>query len=256
MHRLTCVVVEDEVPIADELIYLLEKYEFLNIIGTAQNGDDAFKIIKSSKPDIIFLDINIPGMNGVELASLIRENEIPAAIIFVTAYENYALKAFDIEALDYLLKPLDEKRLDSTINRIRSHFNLDEKKLSYIDYKISKIVERLDKDEKKILKLPCEYYGKTIFIPIGEICYCYTENEKTYVKLKDKKYTTMYSLSELEEKTSLIRVHRSFVINMDNIKEFYSLFNNTHKVVMNDTDNTEISVSRSKIKELKTMLGL
>jgi two-component system response regulator LytT len=256
MHRLTCVVVEDEAPIADELIYLLEKYEFLNIIGTAQNGDDAFKIIKSSKPDIIFLDINIPGMNGVELANLIRENEIPAAIIFVTAYENYALKAFDIEALDYLLKPLDEKRLDNTINRIRTHFNLDEKKLNYIDYKISKIVERLDKDEKKILKLPCEYYGKTIFIPIGEICYCYTENEKTYVKLKDKKYTTIYSLGELEEKTSLIRVHRSFVINKDNIKEFYSLFNNTHKVVMNDADNTEISVSRSKIKELKAMLGL
>lgn len=256
MSDLRCVIVEDEIHIAEELIFLLSKYEFIKIIGSANNGEEGLKIIKEIKPNIVFLDINMPGMSGFDLASIIRKNNNETVIIFVTAYENYALKAFEIEALDYVLKPFDEARLESTIKRIKSHFNLNDNKDGYMDDKIQKILEKLDKEEKKLKKLPCEHYGKIIFVQIEDICFCYTENDKTYVKLKDKEYTTLYNLSEIEEKTSLIRVHRSFVINKDNIKEFYSLFNYSYKVVMNDSNNTEIPVSRNKLKDLKTILGL
>ncbi|MDF2883063.1 MAG: two component transcriptional regulator, LytTR family [Clostridiaceae bacterium] len=256
MNNLRCVIVEDEIHIAEELIFLLSKYDFIKIKARASNGEEGLKIIKEVKPDIVFLDINMPGMNGLDLANIIRKNNIETVIIFVTAYENYALKAFEIEALDYVLKPFDEDRLENTIKRIKTHFKLNGKKDNNIDDKIQEILEKLGKEEKRLKKLPCEHYGKIIFVRIDDICFCYTENDKTYVKSKDKEYVTIYNLSEIEEKTKLIRVHRSFVINKDNIKEFYALFNYSYKVVMNDSNNTEIPVSRNKIKELKTILGL
>lgn len=256
MNSLKCVIVEDEIHIAEELIFLLSKYDFIKVKARAGNGEEGLKIIKEVKPDVVFLDINMPGMSGLDLADTIRKNNNETVIVFVTAYENYALKAFEIEALDYVLKPFDENRLESTIKRIRAHFKQIDKKENNIDDKIQEILIRLGKEEKKLKKLPCEYYGKIIFVKIDDICFCYTENDKTYVKLKDKEYATIYNLSEIEEKTKLIRIHRSFVINKDNIKEFYALFNYSYKVVMNDSSNTEIPVSRSKIKELKTILGL
>ncbi|KAJ50562.1 transcriptional regulatory protein [Clostridium tetanomorphum DSM 665] len=111
MKQINCIIVEDEIPAAEELKFLLNKYDFLNILAICSDGLTAMNIIKKHNPQAIFLDINIPVKNGMDLAKEIKDFNNDIQIIFVTAYEEHALEAFEIEALDYILKPFDEKRI-------------------------------------------------------------------------------------------------------------------------------------------------
>lgn len=256
MQTLTSVIVEDEAPVADELKYLLSNYDFISIKGMACTGEQGLDLISELQPDVVFMDINMPGISGMDLAAALRKTNSKAVIIFVTAYENHAVKAFELEALDYVLKPFDDVRIHKTMNRIITHFEKSSTEENKIESKLQELMDKLHSEESKLKKLPCENYGRTIFIDVNNICFCHSENDKTFVKTKDKEYNTIYNLSEIAEKTRLIRIHRSFVINVDSIQEFYPMFNYSYKVVMNDNNNTEIPVSRNKLKDLKNLLGL
>jgi len=256
MDKIRCIIVEDELPAADELKYLLSQYDFLEVIATAQDGENAKNIINDTRPEVVFMDINIPLGSGIDIAKQVKEKNKSINIIFITAYEQHAIKAFEIEAMDYLLKPYDEKRLEVTVQRLKKKFKKKGEGKGDLSSKIDEVLSRLHKEEKLLKKVPCEYNGKITLVEVEEVHFAFIEEEKTYIKTEDKKYFTNYTLQELEGRTRFFRAHRSFLVNLDNASELYSWFHGTYKLIMNDKERTEIPISRSKVKQLKELLGL
>ena len=255
MNKLSCIIVEDERPSVEELKYIISQYDFVEIKGIAYDGEEGFNLFNKTKPDIVFLDINIPIINGMDLAKKIKSVNEDADIVFITAYEQHAVEAFEINAADYILKPFDEKRIYKTLKKLTNKTGNDDKKEDLPD-ELREFIIKVDREEKLLKKIPCEYHGKTILVDLKEIQFCFIEDEATYVKTKDKKYYTSYALHEIENKTDLFRAHRSFLVNIDNVKELYPWFHGTYKLIMNDCEKSEVPVSRNNVRKLKDIIGL
>ncbi|MCI1946044.1 LytR/AlgR family response regulator transcription factor [Clostridium luticellarii] len=257
MDKLRCVIVEDEIPAAEELSYIISQYEDISVEGIAYDGKSGMEIIKTKKPDAVFLDINMPVENGIEVAKNIKEFYDDIDIIFVTAYEEHAVKAFELNALDYVLKPFDENRIAITIDRLiqRKHIKDAEDEKIPNDI-LNELIDKMDKEKNLVKRIPCERQGKIILVSVDDIYYCYIKDEKTYVKVKDDSYLVGYTLGQIEKRTNFFRSHRSFLVNIDNIKELYSWFNGTYKLVMDDKEKSEIPISRNNVKKLKELLKM
>jgi two-component system, LytTR family, response regulator LytT len=253
---LHCIIVEDEFPAAEELKYIISRYEDIIVDGIASNGEEGIKFVKYKRPDAVFLDINMPIKNGIELAKEIKEFDEYIDIIFVTAYEEYAVEAFKLYALDYVLKPFNEKRIEISVKRLIEKWKQKSKESVLVPEMLNEIINKIDKEKKLIKKIPCEKNGRIVLIDIKDIFFCFTKNEKTYVKTLHETYSIGYSLYQIEEKTNFFRTHRSYLVNMDNIKEIYSWFNGTYKLVMNDKENSEIPISRNNVKKLRNYLKI
>lgn len=251
MDKIKCVIIEDEIPAAEELNYIISKNRSVDVVGIAYDGKSGIEIIKREKPNAVFLDINMPVKSGIEVAQNVKEFNDSIDIIFVTAYEEYAVKAFEIYALDYVLKPFVDRRINITINRLIDKWSKTKIETEKIPNMLNKIIDKIDKDKKIVKKIPCERKGKIILVDLKDIYYCYIEDDKTYVKVKDDRYVVGYNLCQIEEKTNFFRCHRSYIVNMDNVKEFYSWFNGTYKLVMDDQQKSEIPISRNNVRKLK-----
>jgi two-component system response regulator LytT len=254
--KLHCIIVEDEVPAAQELKYVISQYHEIVVDDIISNGEDGIRYVRSRRPNAVFVDINMPLKNGVELAREIKNFDNLIDIIFVTAYEEHAVEAFRLYALDYVLKPFDEKRIDITVNRLIDKWRQKSMEDVRVPEMIEEIMSRIDKEKKIVKKMPCEKNGKIFLVNIKEIYFCFTKDEKTYVKTSRGVYVIGYSLYQIEEKTSFFRTHRSYLVNMDNIKEMYSWFNGTYKLIMDDDENSEIPISRNNVKKLKKYLKI
>lgn len=256
MDKIKCIIVEDEIPAAEELDYVLSQYKFLEIKGIAYDNAEAIDLINNVSFDVAFLDINIPLGNGMELAKQIKSRNNALDIIFVTAYNMHAIEAFEIQAFDYILKPFDEKRIETTINHLKEKYIDNKQDQNEMIDKISEMFNNLNKLDENLKRIPCEENGIIKLVDVSSIYYCYIENEKTYIKTFEKIYLTNYILSKIETRTNFLRVHRSYLVNIDKIKELYSWFHGTYKLVIDDFKKTEIPVSRSNVKKLKDLLGI
>ncbi|MCX7904424.1 MAG: LytTR family DNA-binding domain-containing protein [Caloramator sp.] len=254
MQIVNCIIVEDEMPAIEELKFILKNYDFINIKEIFNDGRTALNWLKENKVDVVFLDINMPEMSGLDLAKEIAVLYKEIYFIFITAYEEYALKAFEVGAIDYILKPFNEKRIEKTLIRLREYIEKYADKNS-LEKSIKNLVERFE-GQNRIKKLACEKNEKIILLDLDSIYFCYIENEKTLVKTKDKIYFTNYTLNEIEEKTGFFRIHKSYLVNLNKIKEIYPWFNGTYKIIMNDDEKTELQVSRLRVKDLKEALGI
>jgi len=222
MDKIKCIIVEDEIPSAEELKYVLSQYSFIEIKGIAYDNVEALNLINNIPFDVAFLDINIPLGNGMELATQIKENNKALDIIFVTAYNTHAIEAFEIQAFDYILKPFDEKRIATTINRLKEkHIDNKQNQNDMVD-KISEMINKFSKADVNLKRIPCVENGIIKLIDVNTIFYCYIEDEKAYVKTFDKSYFTNYILCKIETRTDFFKVHRSYLVNIDKIKELYS----------------------------------
>lgn len=256
MDKIKCIIVEDEIPSAEELSYVLSQYNFIEISGIAYDSVEALNLINNVSFDVAFLDINIPLGSGMEIAKHIKNDNNALDIIFITAYNMHAIEAFELQAFDYILKPFEEIRISKTINRLKKKYlNNKEDQKDMFD-KISEIINKLSEEEKNLKRIPCEENGIIKLVDVSDIYYCYIEDEKTYIKTSEKSYFTNYTLCKIETKTSFFRVHRSYLVNIDKIKELYSWFNGTYKLIIDDNEKTEIPVSRSNVKKLKELLGI
>lgn len=243
------VIVEDEKISNDELKYIVSKDKRFKVTGQAYDGINALKLIENEEPEIVFIDINIPGKSGLELAEEIKIMLPDTILIFITAYENYAIKAFELKIYDYILKPYDEKRIMESLNCALS---------TIVNKSENQIIDILDKLEntKNLKKIPCENNGRITLIDVNKIFFCYSEGEKNYVKTDKEVYFTTKTLQELSEKTNFFRCHRSYIVNLEKVKEVYPWFNSTYKLIVDNTESDEIPVSRSHVKEVKAALGL
>ncbi|MDA8193627.1 MAG: LytTR family DNA-binding domain-containing protein [Thermaerobacter sp.] len=240
---LKALIVEDESPARMELRYLLEPYkEELEVIGEAQSAREALALIQAIDYDVVFLDVEMPGVNGLELARRIRTQRSQTRIVFVSAYENYAIDAFAIDVVDYLLKPVSPERIAETMRRLTASLTAGERK----------------DDHSGLQWVPCELNGHTVPIPVHDIVFIVAERETIYVSTAQDRFPTKFTLQELQERLPdpFLRTHRSFIANMHQVKEIMPYFNGTYLLKMKDKPQSEVVVSRSNVRRVKEIFHI
>lgn len=259
---LKALIVDDEYPARQELRFMLGRFDNIEIVGEATSATEALALIRAMDYQVLFLDINLPGMSGLQLGAAIQELPRPPFVIFVTAYDEHALGAFEVNAVDYLLKPIDEKRLKRAIDRV---IKAQQERVSYEPIGVSGVLApdtskltKVNADEIKINRIPAEKLGKTILVDIGEIFYAFTEHDYVYIKTFGDKLFTRFTLKELEVRlggSMFFRTHRCYIVNLHKVKEIVPFFNGTYNLVLEDKDKSEVPVSRAQAKKLRKILG-
>ncbi|MGC9492956.1 two-component system response regulator BtsR [Vibrio genomosp. F10] len=236
---LSALVIDDELLAREELSDLLEETGTVSVLDTASNAIEGLKKINQLKPDVVFLDIQMPQITGIELLGMLDPETMPY-VVFVTAYDEYAIQAFEDNAFDYLLKPVNPCRLDKTIARLQKHTNP-------IEQKISTIAPR------SLEQVPCIGLNRIMIIPTLDVEFAYTDISGVHVQTQQQTVTCQLTLKVLEEKTPLVRCHRQYLVNPKAIKEIKLLENNLAEIVT--VSHHQVPVSRRYLKSLKEMLG-
>ncbi|MDF2504225.1 LytTR family DNA-binding domain-containing protein [Clostridium sp.] len=236
------IIVEDEFLAREELKYFIKNYSKIEIVDEFEDGLDVLKFIQKNEVDVIFLDINIASIDGVLLAKNISKFSKKPYIVFITAYREHAVEAFEVEAFDYILKPYDEPRIISMLKKLEMTYKKDnETTHNTISNKIN-----LWKNDKIIV------------VNVDDIYYCVAKERTTEVFTKDNEYTVNFSISEFYNslpRDKFFRSHRSYIVNITKIKEIIPWFNNTYNLRLQDI-TYEIPVSRSNIKEFKHIMNI
>lgn len=238
------IIIDDEAPARSLIKEFLQDYEDLVLLEECNNGVDAVTAINAFKPDLIFLDIQMPGLTGFEV--LKRLDEMPQ-VIFSTAYDQYALKAFEVHAVDYLLKPFKRERFDEAIQKLMSNSQ------SYLS-QIQTLVNSLNEQESYLINILVSVRNKLINIPTDQIIQIKAEGNYARLTTTDNSYLSSYGISKLEQKLNpqqFIRVHRSTLINVTCVKEVYS-YPSSYEVVMNNGDL--VKVSRTYLDSIRKLI--
>jgi two-component system, LytTR family, response regulator len=241
---MNCIIVEDEFPAREELKYFITNHSDIKIISEFDNGIDVLKFIQENIVDIIFLDINIPMLDGMLLAKTINKFKFKPKIVFITAYKEHAVEAFELEAFDYVLKPYSDQRIINTLNKLKeSQSN-----------KSNDIGEKVDTYDTVTLWK----HDKMVVLKSSDIYYCEARERETLVYSINSEYIVKSSISEFYKSISnsqFFKTHRSYIVNINKIKEIIPWFNNTYVLKLKDIDR-EIPVSRSNIKEFRNIMHI
>ena len=233
---ITCLIVDDELFAREELADLLGQEHDIQIVGQCANAIEALQSITKEKPQLIFLDIQMPRISGMELIAMLAPDDMPK-IVFVTAYDEFAVKAFDNHAFDYLLKPIDADRLSKTLTRVRK--NLTPQAMESIT-------------PKSLEHIPCYSGNKLKVIAIQDVEYVFSDLSGIHVASTKGKVHTQLTLKVFEEKTPLVRCHRQYLISPKAIAEI-ELLDTGAEVTTHLGD--KVPVSRRYLKSLKQLFG-
>lgn len=234
---------------------MLQDFKDVEIVGEATNAKEALSLISALDYTVIFLDINMPGMNGLELSRAIQERLDPPLVIFVTAYEEYALQAFEVNAVDYILKPFEPRRLRQALEKVRK---LLEQGQSPRQLKSEEAV-RPETGEARLNRIPVERDGKTLLLDQNDLYFAYTQDDGVYLKTFAEHYSTRFTLKELLTRLDpkiFFRTHRCYIVNLTKVKEIVPFFNGTYTLILSDKQQSEVPVSRNQAGQLKARLGL
>ena len=251
-------IVDDEKPARDEIHYLLTKEKDLEAILEAENGMKALEILEKERVDLILLDIQMPGLTGLETARQLMGLPLFPQIIFITAYDKFALEAFDVNALDYLLKPVETERLSRALNRVRNRLMKKDDALD-LEMAIQKVLESADlKQKNNFRKITVYEEGRFIPINYDSIVILAAEEKQSRIYTEKKSYTYRKCLGELEnlvKDPSLFKCHRSYTVNLNYLESVEPGFNNALRIRMKGIKES-IPVSRSHTAELKKILNM
>jgi two-component system response regulator LytT len=264
---LRTVLVDDEQLARDELSYLLSQIDGIEVIGQAGDGLEAFATIKRLQPDVVFLDVQMPGLTGFEVARRMIDDQLGSHIIFVTAFDQHAIEAFEVNAVDYLLKPVDPARLEMALDRARRRVSSDRQRES-----AGADIARISPDQlEKILQLVADRQSRRdrLAMKVGERFLLVQADEIIYASMADEtitivtgmhngtsNYRTLDELQARLDPTVFWRVHRSHLVNINKIKEIVPWFSRNYILRMKDEKATEIPVSRMQTKRLRDYLKL
>ncbi len=246
------IIVEDEFPAREELKYFIKNFSKIEILNEFDNGVEVLKFIQENVVDVIFLDINIPLLDGMLLARTINNFKVKPKIVFITAYKEHAVDAFELEAFDYILKPYSDDRIISMLNKLQKSKINNIKTDNNIDEEKSTI------QKSKSMTVSLWKNNKLRVVNVKDIYYCEARERETIVYTKNSEYTVKVSIKEFEKNLDsnlFFKTHRSYIVNTSKINEIIPWFNNTYKLNLNDI-NTEIPVSRSKIKDFRTIMNI
>ena len=247
------ILVDDEQPALDELEYLLKDYKSINILGKFNEARKALEYILLNEVDACFLDISMPEMDGFMLAEALIKLRKPPQIIFATAFDEYAIQAFEVNAVDYLLKPITENRLDKTINRLQEILREEQRSQDPVEAVIKSRYQ-----DHKASRLPLWKNDRIHLVNPNDIDYVETKDGETILYSAKGTFISGDSLTHYEElltSYNFFRCHRSYLINLDDITEVIPWFNNTFAVTIRNYKEP-IPVSRRNIKAFKELLNL
>lgn len=241
------IIVEDEYPARKELRYFIESNSDMDIIGEFDNGLDVLTFLQNNSIDAIFLDINIPKLDGMLLAKTISKFEKKPKIVFITAYETYAVEAFNLNIFDYILKPYSEERIISMLTKLQESYKKE-------SLKENKVIKK----SKVANKISLWKENKIYIVDIEDIYYCEAKERYTYIYTKYDEYYIRAGISQVEtiiNNDNFFKCHRSYLVNLLKIEEVIPWFNNTYILKLN-SGKYEIAVSRSKVKEFRQLMNL
>jgi two-component system LytT family response regulator/two-component system response regulator LytT len=265
---LSAILVDDEQLARDELGFLLGQMGGIEIVGQAGNGVEAVEIISTLRPDVVFLDIQMPGLTGFEVARRMIDTDTPSHIIFVTAYDQHAIEAFEVNAVDYLLKPVDPARLDVAVARARRRIALERPPGSAVETiaagvsaeQLEKIVEIVAERRHRRERLALKVGERFLLVQADEVIFASLADDViTVVAGKHTGTSSCRTLDELQEQLDpgvFWRVHRSHLVNINKVKEIVPWFNRNYILRMKDEKTTEIPVSRNHTRRLREYLKL
>lgn len=256
--NIRALIVDDEMPAREELKYLIEKYEGIEIVDEAKHGLEALNILKEKDIDLVFLDISMPKISGIDVAETISsdKNKMPF-IIFITAYDDYAIKAFELNAIDYLLKPVTEDRLIKAINRVEESLYKDNYKY---EMKLKNLINDMNSNYSDYKSEKVCLYKDGTFIPVDkeDIILATIEDKNIIIITNKGKFVYHETLTHLEERLSndnFFRSHRSYLINLDYINKIEPWFNNTYHIDMEGYEK-KVPVSRGQVKDFRVIMNI
>lgn len=247
--RLRAVIVDDEYPAREELRYLLRSFPEIEVVGEAAETTEALELIRNIDYDLCFLDVKMPGASGIDLVRELSRVPHRPAVIFVTAYPDYAVEAFDLDAIDYLLKPFDEARLARALQRLVER-GAESDALDHEPPVPAEAGPAID-------KIPVPHRDRTILLDVGDVVYATAAHGYSYLVTSQGRHLVPYSLAELQRRLGkrFFRTHRGYLINLGRARAIEPDFKGALQVLLQDGD-VRVPVSRRQARALKQLLGL
>jgi two-component system response regulator LytT len=254
------IIVDDEKPARDELAYLLKGFPEINVIGQGKNGVEAVSLIKEHAPDLVFLDVQMPGLDGFGVLKKLVERKMKVPhVVFATAFDHYAVQAFDVNAVDYVLKPFDKARISKAIQRARKEIEAHTSPAERLEQLVLQLGAGKQTSSQPV-KLLVKSQQRLLLVDAEDLIFASIQDGVISVMAKDTEGTSNYrTLEELNaalDSESFWRPHRSYLVNIHHIKEVVPWFKSGYMLKMNDKKATEIPVSRAQTKRLRELFKL
>jgi two-component system response regulator LytT len=257
---LSAVIVDDEQLARDELAYLLKDLGDVDVVAQGKNGVEAVNLIREHSPDLVFLDVQMPGLDGFGVIKKLLDKKIPLPkIVFATAFDQYAVKAFEVNAVDYLLKPFDRKRVAESLQKAREKIEV----AGASSDKFEALMRMLESQKPQTSKILLKAAGRLFLINQKDICFASIEDGVITVVTSgasgmegQSNCRTLEELLDSLDPNLFWRAHRSFLVNINRIKEVVPWFKSSYQLRMDDKKQTEIPVSRAQTKRLRELFGL
>ncbi|MFX3646242.1 MAG: LytR/AlgR family response regulator transcription factor [Paenibacillus sp.] len=261
-------IVEDEILASEELNYLIHEHSQIEVVDRLEDGLDVLKFLQDQEVDVIFLDINIPSLDGMMLAHHIGKFATKPYIVFTTAYKDHAAEAFELEAFDYILKPYDEKRIAAMLHKLEMAFKRDHTPMEQhvedgqataADESAAMPGELIrDMNSHTDRRINLLRNDNIIVTDTADIYYAEAQEKVTKVYTKNGEFTMPVSISDFHSRLpqdTFFRCHRSYVVNLSQIREIVPWFNNTYLLRLRDLE-AEVPVSRGKVKEFRQLMRI
>jgi DNA-binding LytR/AlgR family response regulator len=251
MAALRTLVADDERLARERLAEFLGGLTDVELVGEAANGVEALELIARERPDLVFLDVQMPGMDGFEVLRALRPPT--PHVVFATAYDEYAIRAFEVGAVDYLLKPFARTRVADAVARARARLATAE---SGPD--VSEVLRRLDERRRvHVTRIPVHSGRRILVLPVADVLWFGIDYRLVYAHTRERAFMTNYSLRELEERLApevFFRAHKSSLVNLEHVREIVPWFGGRYKLVMRDEAGSEVTLSRAQARVLRARL--
>lgn len=256
MSKLRVIIADDERPAREFLKSILREFEDVEIVGEAENGAEAIEIIKKEKPDLALLDLQMPEITGLEVVKMLRKSQMPL-VAFVTAYDEYAVQAFEVNAIDYLLKPIEKSRLWETLQRVSERLEHTDFRITEAE-KLKKAAQAYDESIRPAFleRIPVKKNEEILLVPVSEIVSIVADGELLYItNLQNKRYIINHRLKDLETRLApdkFVRLSRGALVNLEMISKINQMPGGTFSVRLKN--GQEIQSSRLQSRVLRERL--
>lgn len=255
------IIVDDEKPARDELAFLLKGFPDVNLIGQGKNGVEAVSLIKEHAPDLVFLDVHMPGLDGFGVLKKLVERKVKVPhVVFATAFDNYAVHAFEVNAVDYVLKPFDRGRIAKAIQRAKKMLETQSSTTERLEMLVSQLGAVKVRHGEQPVKLLVKSQQRLLLVDEEDVIFATIEDGIITVAGREIEGTSNYrTLEEMHaalDSESFWRPHRSYLVNIHHIKEVVPWFKSSYMIKMADKKHTEIPVSRAQTKRLRELFKL
>jgi two-component system, LytTR family, response regulator len=248
MSKVRVLVVDDEPAARKGVIRLLERDPDIEVVGEARDGREAVDQVRALEPDLLFLDVQMPELNGFEVLAEVGPDTVPA-VVFVTAYDAFALRAFEVQALDYILKPFEDSRFDQVLARAKSHLRGDD---DDVTTRLHALLASYRAGSDYVTQIPIRDGGTVSFVPVDTIDWIEAADYYARIHAGKSSLLVRYTLNELEQQLNpqrFMRVHRSAIVNLKRIQEIRLDYQNRHIIVLNTGVRVPLSRSRKEALE-------